>query len=206
MTALALVDALPDFGPRFAPRAAAPSVVAPVAVQSEPAIDIEKLVAAEIAQAEAALAERLQALHNAEIEALETAHHDQAEQLAHQLGAQAAAAIARAFDDAERRLLSHLDAAASRVLSAFLGDELQKRAVDALARTVAATLADRDAVRVRVSGPLHLSEPLANALGARAAQMEFTEAPGLDLAVDIDGNLIETRLSEWSAAIAETLA
>ena len=33
----------------------------------------------------------------------------------------------------------------------------------------------------------------------------YIEAPGFDLSVTIDGNLFETRLSEWSAILSEIL-
>jgi hypothetical protein len=47
---------------------------------------------------------------------------------------------------------------------------------------------------------------LQQALGDRAGSFDFVEAPGLDLTVSIDGNLFETRLSEWSGAVQEILS
>jgi len=49
-------------------------------------------------------------------------------------------------------------------------------------------------------------EALAAALGDRAAGLEFTEAPGFDLAVNLDDRILETRLAEWSAVLGEALS
>jgi hypothetical protein len=57
-----------------------------------------------------------------------------------------------------------------------------------------------------VRGPQSLFETLSAALGDHAGEFSYVEAPGFDLAVTIDGNLFETRLSEWSAALADILA
>lgn len=65
---------------------------------------------------------------------------------------------------------------------------------------------DREAVRIQVRGPQSLFEPLRTALGERAGNLQFIETPGFDLTVSIDGNLFETRLSEWSSALSGALS
>ncbi|TIU24661.1 MAG: hypothetical protein E5W38_30465, partial [Mesorhizobium sp.] len=87
-----------------------------------------------------------------------------------------------------------------------VSDDLQKRSLDALTRTIGAAVADSEAVRIGVRGPLSLFEPLKAALGDRAANLDFTEAPGFDLTVTIDETVFETRIAEWSASLSEVLS
>jgi hypothetical protein len=51
-----------------------------------------------------------------------------------------------------------------------------------------------------------LCDALKAQLGERARQVDFTEASGLDLTAEIDESLFETRLAEWSEALAEVLS
>ena len=62
------------------------------------------------------------------------------------------------------------------------------------------------AARIGVRGPLSLFEPLKAALGSRAANLDFAEAPGFDLTVSIDETVFETRIAEWSASLSEVLS
>ena len=62
------------------------------------------------------------------------------------------------------------------------------------------------AVRIGVRGPLSLFETLQAALGSRAANLDFVEAPGFDLTVTIDEAVFETRMAEWSATLSEALS
>ena len=48
--------------------------------------------------------------------------------------------------------------------------------------------------------------PVEKRLPERGEQLDFMERPEFDLSVFIDDSVYETRLAEWSAALAETLA
>ena len=88
----------------------------------------------------------------------------------------------------------------------FLSDELAKRSLESLAQSIRAAVGDTEAVRIQVRGPQSLFETLQAALGERGGSFDYVEAPGLDLIVSIDGNLFETRLSEWAGAMQEILS
>ena len=88
----------------------------------------------------------------------------------------------------------------------LVSDDLQKRSLEALARTIGEAVADNEAVRIGVRGPLSLFETLKTALGPRAANLDFVEMPGFDLTVAIDEAVFETRIAEWSAALSEALS
>ena len=97
-------------------------------------------------------------------------------------------------------------AVAGRILGGLVSDDVRRRSLDGLAGTIREAVGDAEAVRIRVSGPQSLFAALAERLGETARLLHHVEAPGIDLAIDIDGELFETRLSDWSAMLAEALA
>ena len=205
--ALALADWLQDFAepsPRLVPveRGPAPVLVGP----GPPEPDLAAIIAQAVADAEAALKTRLWAEHAMAIEAAEARHAAAIDRLLSELGAQAGQTIATAMEGMEARVVALTSASAARILGAVAGEDLARRSTAGLARTIGDALADAGAARIRVRGPRALFEALQTALGLRAAQLDFVEASGFDLAVHLDGAILETRLSEWSAVLAETLA
>jgi hypothetical protein len=67
-------------------------------------------------------------------------------------------------------------------------------------------MADSEGLRIVVRGAPHLQDALRTALGERAEHLEFHESDAFDLSVEIDDKVFETRLSEWSSALAGVLA
>ncbi|WP_394886685.1 hypothetical protein ACG873_18950 [Mesorhizobium sp. AaZ16] len=211
MAALALFDVLTDFGkrpnragaPSELPRSDAPSgFSAPAA----PPPNLSEMVAEEVARAELALEQRLSLAHEAALEAERQAHAAEIEALMHRFGEEAGHTIVARVAEMEGRVSDLATSAAARILGGLLTDDLCKRSLDSLARSIRAAIGDAEAVRIQVRGPQSLFETLQQALGDRAGSFDFVEAPGLDLTVSIDGNLFETRLSEWSGAVQEILS
>jgi hypothetical protein len=209
MPALALSDLLPDFGSRGDGRPAQSPVVTPGSVM-EPlqttAVDASKLVAEEVAKAEAALTERLSSIYEATLQAERDNHAAERDELRRGLGSEAAALIEARLATMEEQLLAVTTSAVARILGGLLTDEIQTRAIDALSAKIGEALRESEAVRIKVFGPQSLWEALSTVLGDRSAEIEFTEQASFDLTVAIDGSLYETRLSEWSAELAGVLA
>lgn len=211
MAARALIDCLPDFGeapgPVFQMGIADIDDMPTMELEPPaPAPDIDAIVAAEVAAAEQRLRGEWEAESQAALAAQQERHTAELQELQARLGEAAAAKIAAAFDDAAAQLSAMANAAAARLLSSLLGDEMARRSVEELAARIGRLLADRDAVEVQVSGPQSLMESLAAALGPLAARCEFSEAPGFDVTVAIDATVLETRLAEWSAMIGEAVS
>lgn len=209
MTAPALFDALKDFGTRpptaagsFPPAAAFSARTEPPA---PPQPSLEEIVSAEVARAEAALEERLALAHAAEMEALRQEHAGEVDKIFRVIGETAGETIAQRLGEMEERIGQQAATAAARILGSFLSDELQKRSMESLARSIRAAVEERESFRIDIRGPQSLFEALQKTLGDQAANFGFVEAPGFDLSVTIDGNLFETRLSEWSAVLSEIL-
>ncbi len=204
MTSLALSDALKDFGTR--PQPAAIGVSASFAEPlAPPPPSVEEIVRTEVAKAEAAVEERLSLVHAAELEALRQQHAADVGEIFRAIGETAGETIALRLRELEERVGHQAANAAARILGSFLSDELQKRSMQSLAESIRAGVAERETFRIDIRGPQSLYEALIAALGDEAGHFGYVEAPGFDLSVSIDGNLFETRLSEWSAVLSEIL-
>ena len=206
MPMLALADALRDFGPP--PKAPVERPPAPIEVPppSPPTIDIDSIVAAEVEKVETTVTQRLSAVYENTLQAERENHAAALKELRTELGKKAVDLIAARLAEVEARLMELTTGAVARMLAGMASDDLQRRSIDALARAIRNALDDTDAVRVRVTGPQSLFEALSAAVGPRAAGFDYREGAGIDLSVDIDGNLFETRLAEWTAVVGEVVA
>lgn len=208
--ALALIDALPDFG-SVAPLAgnAGPwadfGATVPERRDPAPGHDLQTIVSAEVAAAEATLAEQLTQEH-ASAMAEEQARHAEALAAARsELAEQAGRIIEQRFDAMEQQVTALTSEAAARILSVVLTQDLQQRSVSELERIIRQALDDRETVRIRVSGAPALWEALKAGLGDKASHVDFAEAPGLDVSLSLDEKLFETRLAEWSDTLSELI-
>lgn len=217
MPSRSLATALKDFGAPSRPSsvrvAAPPSFAMPEmdlpAFADFPAmepIDSEALVAEAVAAAEAALRERLEQEH---AEALENERKRHAEELAefqNQFADDASAKILAGFEEMENRVVELTSAVTARILGVVLSDDVRERSIQRLADVIRGALDDDEAVRLRVRGSLPLYEALKAKLPQYENQLDFTETVNFDLSVTIDDSVFETRLAEWSAALAEAMA
>ncbi|UCI09220.1 hypothetical protein [Mesorhizobium sp. B1-1-8] len=209
MASAALFDLLPDFGPLAAPRAGQAPVASDTGHKADalaPQADIGALIAEAVADAEAALEARLALAYQAALEAERQANDDAAKAFLESFGGDLGAAVATHIDAMEARVAELSGATIARIIGGIVSDGLQKRSLAALAGTISAAVADSEAVRIKVRGPLSLFEPLKEEIGARAANLDFTEAPTFDLTVTIDEAVFETRIAEWSASLSEVLS
>lgn len=205
MSIAALFERLTDFAPQAQREPESAEPAAPAYPKAVPDPDVPAMIAAAVALAEVELTERLSAEHQAALEAEQQRHAAEVEALGSRLGAETGAAISIRMAEMEARLVELTTDAAARIVAGLVSDDIRKRSIDALAKAILAALEDREAVRVKVSGPQLMFEALAEALGERRDSVDFTETSSFDLSASIDDNLFETRLGEWSAALSETL-
>ncbi|OLP58174.1 hypothetical protein BJF93_05985 [Xaviernesmea oryzae] len=177
------------------------------AVPALPKIDIdaERLQARQDgrAEAEAELNER----HAAVIAALEARHREELDAQRAALGAEAAERIASRFKELSTAIVEHLGNEAARALAPVLQDALARKAVSDLSRTLKRSLAEGEACRIVVTGPLILFEALRAELGDIAeASFRHVEAEDIDLSVDLGGPILVTRMSAFAKAVGKVLA
>lgn len=213
MRVLALSDFLPDFAARphhaDAPEADGDrrgSAAQAPALAPQPDIDLSTLIRDEVTKAEAEVTERLSAIYEATLQAERENHAAELDRVRAEFGAEAGAAISRRLDGMEAEIGLLATSLAARIVSGLLTEDIQKRSLDSLSGFILEAMRDKEAVRIQVRGPQSLFEPLSVALGERASNLHYVEAPGFDLTVSIDGNLFETRLSEWSTALSGALS
>jgi hypothetical protein len=205
----AVFDLLPDFG-------TPPEGVRPPATHATPAddaanplkpqADIGTLIAEAVAEAETALAVRLEQEHRTQLEAERRACAEEKAAFLEMIGGDVGQAVAVRMSQVETTLGELAGATVARVLGGMLSDDLQRRSLQALAGTIANATKNAGAVRIRVSGPTQMFESLSAALGELASNLDFTDAPGLDLTVAVDDVVFETHMAEWSQALSEILA
>jgi hypothetical protein len=205
MSSAALLQLLPDFGPVVEHgKPAQVSLHEPV-VEAPPR-DIGQLIAEAVAEAEAALEARLTEAHQSELAAVRQANADDTKAFLEAIGTDVGTMVTARMDAMAGQLIEVIGAAAARSIGGVLSDHLQERSLQALSDAIKSVLENEDAVRIRVQGPASLFEKLSAILGERAANLDFTEAPGFDLSVAVDNSVIETRMSEWSLALTGILS
>lgn len=216
MGGLALANALKDFGAKRAtmsaslddglafamPNQSFPPIVPEIA---EPQPDVDALIAEAVARAEAETAERLVAEHAEILNGERERHAEEIAGLQARLGEEASMLIEQRFADATRELVDLTGAVASRILGGLMTDDLRERSLARLADVIQVALADDEAVRIRVRGNPALYDALCSRLANHVDQIDYTESADFDLSIAIDDSVYETRLAEWSAALAETL-
>lgn len=219
MSRTALAAALKDFGagpfrpaePFGAVAAGLPTMPPadlpgfPPAPVVEP-VDVEAIVAEAVAKAEAELAQRLADDHAEALRAEQERHAEEVAALERRFADEASTTILTRFAEMEGRVIELTSAVTARILGTTLTDDIRNRSIERLAGLIREALMDGEAVRIRVHGSLPLFEMLKEKLPERGTQLDFMERPEFDLSVSIDDSVYETRLAEWSAALAETLA
>lgn len=216
MGGLALAKALKDFGAPTSPMPdpfaigqtfAMPDESFPTAFP-EPSVaqpDVAALIGEAVAQAEAEIGERLAAEHAEALNGERQRHAEEIAALQLRLGEEAGAIIEARFAEVRRQLVDTTGAVAARILGGLMTDDLRERSLARLAGVIEQALADDEAVRIRVRGNPALFEALLGRLPGHEEQIDYTEAADFDLSIMIDDSVYETRLAEWSVALAETL-
>src|SRR5690606_23479460 len=106
------------------------------------------------------LTDKLEALHEARLQAEREAHAEELEALRAKQGEELGVRMADAMRELEGKIVAVSSETTARVLSHLLSDQIAARAVDELARTIKGAIAEVDAVRIRVRGPQSLFLPL----------------------------------------------
>ncbi|MGN6583158.1 MAG: hypothetical protein ACTHJV_05595 [Rhizobiaceae bacterium] len=207
MAAAALADMLMDFG-RTERRLARAAEVRPAATEPEPPVrmDLDALLANEREKAGAEITARLEERFQERLAAEREAHAREVEEMLIAAGSEAAGRMLERLEGMEERLVALTGAATARILSSIVSDDVCKRSIAELARTIRQAAGDDETIRIRVKGPQPLFAALAEHLGDWAVHLEHAESPGMDITVDINETVFETRLAEWSVSLMEALS
>ena len=98
-------------------------------------------------------------------------------------------------------------ASLSSVLKPIALDARRRQTVLELADAVHMLIGDGQALSIRVSGPADLLEALEEALGKRKAFIVCEPDPDMvEVRIECDQTVVETRLMGWRTALEEALA
>lgn len=205
MSSTALFNLLPDFG--AAPPRSGATGIERIATPppAAPAIDIDAAIARAVTEAEAALTARLELAHEEAMEAERRRNAEEAQAFLASLGDDVGKTIAGRIDRMQAEVGDLVGTAVARIVGNLLGEDLQKRSLEALSRAIAQSIGDTDAVRIQVRGPQSMYETLRASLGPHAQHLDYTDAPGFDLTVAIDDAVFETRMAEWAGVLSGVL-
>lgn len=203
----ALADVLVDFGarPRAAvARGAEPQPPAPQPPQPPP-VDIDALIAEAVLRAEAEVSARFTIEMELRLREAGEAHQAELDRLRSETGMELGKMVVAGLADLERKTIDTTSSVAARILEQVASGAVAAKAVAALAGAIRSAIDDAETIRVRVKGPQSLFLPLAAAMGEHSRHLDFIETDTVDLTVTIDETLFETRIAEWSAALAENI-
>jgi hypothetical protein len=167
--------------------------------------DVEAQIREAVERAQAETAAQVSEQYEAMLTAERENHAAALDALNGRFGQMLAERIPAEFATARNTVTELVTEVVSRILGPVLADHVLERSVAALAEAIKAALDDHEAARVRITGSLAMYEALCAALGETAERFDFSESASPDLSVRIDDSLLETRISEWSAAMEEAV-
>ena len=115
--------------------------------------------------------------------------------------------LAGLFDERLDRIEAVVRTSLSSVLRPIALGARRRQTVMELAGAVRTLTLDGQALTVRASGPADLLEALAAQLGSGSAMVAFTpDEDSVEVRIECDQTVIETRLAGWRTALEEALA
>ena len=159
-----------------------------------------------MAAAEAALTQRLEQEHAQTLQAERDRHTEELNELQQQFATEAGKRMLSGLTEVEERVGDLTTSVSAHILGSVLTDAMRERSLERLRKIIADAFLDNEAVRIRVTGSVSLYEALKARLPAHAEHLDFNESSLFDLSVTIDDSVFETRLAEWSTALAEALS
>ncbi len=114
--------------------------------------------------------------------------------------------FAVALAEAEDKLTELVCSSVAGILANILNDELVRKSVEALAGRVREVTGPGGALRIDVRGPGSLYEKLKDALGENAPELCHTEDNSPDLVIEIDSQIVSSRIGEWRQSVEECFA
>lgn len=101
--------------------------------------------------------------------------------------------FAAGLEDVERRI-AH---AVAEVLKPLLGARVRDRALDEMAAVLNEMISKGEYAKIAVTGPSDLVQALEQKISNSHEGLSFEEGPGVDIKVEADDTILESRLSTW---------
>lgn len=171
-----------------------------------PEIDIDAERRRAFAEGRAEATAELVFEHERQIADLQAAHAAELAALTQRLEAETANRLAERFADMADSLVAALGDQTARVLAPVMEDALLQRAVADMAQMIKQGLVAGEGCTLVVKGPTQLFEALKRQLGEDMPLFRHVETDDIDLAVEMDGAILVTRMAAWADTVRKVLA
>jgi len=178
----------------------------PGARSAMPEIDIDAERRRAFAEGRAEATAELVFEHERQIADLQAAHAAELAALTQRLEAETASRLAERFADMAGGLVTALGDQTARVLAPVMEDALLQRAVADMAQMMKQGLVAGEGYTIVVKGPTPLFEALKRQLGEDMPLFRHVETDDIDLAVEMDGTILVTRMAAWADTVRKVLA
>ncbi|KSV96042.1 hypothetical protein N184_03485 [Sinorhizobium sp. GL28] len=171
-----------------------------------PEIDIDAERRRAFAEGRAEATAELVFEHERQIADLQATHAAELAALTQRLEAETANRLAERFADMADSLVVALGDQTARVLAPVMEDALLQRAVADMAQMIKQGLVAGEGCTVVVKAPTQLFEALKRQLGEDMPLFRHVETDDIDLAVEMDGTILVTRMAAWADTVRKVLA
>lgn len=171
-----------------------------------PEIDIDAERRRAFSEGRAEAAAELVFEHEKQIADLKAAHAAEIEALTQRFEEGAVNLIAERFSEITGSLAVALGDQAARVLAPVMEETLMQRAVADMAQMIKQGLVSGEGYTIVVRGPIGLFGALKNQFGEDMPSFRYVETDDIDLAVEMDGTILVTRMAAWADTVRKVLA
>ncbi len=107
------------------------------------------------------------------------------------------AEFAERFAEADAGLLRQLEMGVAKTLADLLGERIADESLTMVCKWLKARIEQPGLLQVEISGPKELNLKLMRMLGESTDRYRITENESPDIQIDVDGEVLSTRLGEW---------
>lgn len=144
--------------------------------------------------------------HADEIERLRAEHAEQIETLRQEIADREIDELSQRVSEIQDEALAQLEARVADTLGQVFGEAIAEQSIEMLCKWLKARLQQPGAVLIDLRGPSALTGKIGSKLGDAAPQIRITESESCDLYVEIDGEVLATRLGEWRMMVEDCLS
>ena len=178
---------------------------APLPLPEPEAPDLEAIRAAAHAEGYQAGQDEAEARFAAGREEIEAAHWREIEALTAAHDARSAELIAAKINEMAAALAEAISQQTAVILAPLLSEAVAAKAVAEMADVIRAAVEEGEVASILVRGPASLFAALEEKMGRESGLLRHIESPDLDLTAEIDGSVLVTRLSAWTASVKKVL-
>lgn len=136
-----------------------------------------------------------------EIARIRAEHAAELDQLRQEFTDRQMTEMAERLSEAENTLMQQFETGVAKSLAEIFGDRIADESLTMLCKWLKARLSQPGMMQVEISGPKELNRKLIGMLGDNSDKYRITESETVDVQIDVDGEVLSTRLGEWKKMV-----